>query len=186
MVTIGCLWTGVLIPITPGYAQQVITQREALSLAVPGAAWERRTAYLSDDDLAAIALAAGSGVEVTRPVVTYYVASIGGRDTAVAYFDVHRVRTLAEVLMVVVDPAGRVERVEILKFSEPPEYRAPAGWLVQFQGKLLDDQLSLKGGVVAMSGASLTSRAVTHAVRRVLAIHRFLEPMPPPAGEDGP
>lgn len=78
--------------------------------------------------------------------------------------------------MIVVKPDGRVERIEVLKFSEPPEYRAPNGWLKQFEGKALSDELSLKGTIVNITGATLTSRAVTEATRRVLALHRVIRP----------
>lgn len=101
-----------------------------------------------------------------------------------AYFDAHRVRTLPEVLMIVVGPEGRVRRIEILRFSEPPEYEAPRSWLEQFREKPLSDDLSLKGSIVNITGATLTSRAVTNATRRTLAIHSVVRPFDrAPAGE---
>ena len=157
-------------------AQGVITQQEALELAVPGANWQRHTAYLGDEDLAAIGRQS-NGVEVEQRVIPYYVAHRDGRMTHVAYFDAHMVRTLPEVVMVVVAENGTVDRIEILKFSEPPEYRAPGGWLAQFEGHRLDEDLSLKGEIVGMTGATLTSRAVTGAVRRLLAVHGYLRPL---------
>ena len=144
-------------------------------MAVPGAEWVRLTAYLSEDELSAVAERAGPGVVVEATVVTYYLARLAG-ETAVVYFDAHPVRTLQEVIMVVVRPDGRVRRVVVLKFSEPPEYRPPDGWLEQFGGGRLDDALSLKGDIVTMTGATLTSEAVTEAVRRILAYHDFLQP----------
>jgi len=158
------------------WAQSVITQEEAMALAVPNATWQRHTAFLADDDLAAIA-EQSSGVKVEQRVLSYYVASEDGRKTHVAYFEAHPVRTLSEVVMVVVTAKGTVARVEILKFLEPPEYRASAGWLAQFDGHDLDDDLSLKGDIVGMTGATLTARAVTGAVRRQLAVHAYLRPL---------
>lgn len=159
-------------------AQQVLTQAEALKLAFPGAtAIERRTAYLGEQDLAAARARAGTGTEVGKGVITYYVGRRGAEALGVAYFDAHRVRTLPEVVMIVVSPRATVERVEILKFSEPPEYRAPEGWLEQFYGEPLSERLSLKRGIVGMTGATLTSGAVTDAVRRVLALHRTIDPL---------
>jgi len=157
----------------PGRAQGVITQEEALALAAPNATWQRHTAYLADEDLAAIR-EQSNGVEVEQLVISYYVAHEDGSKTHVAYFDGHLVRTLSEVIMVVVTDSGTVDRVEILRFSEPPDYRAPDGWLAQFKGHDLDDDLSLKGDIVGMTGATLTARAVTGAVRRLLAVHGYL------------
>jgi Na+-translocating ferredoxin:NAD+ oxidoreductase RnfG subunit len=158
-------------------AQAALTQEEALRLAFPPPATiERRTAFLEEDDLRRARAAAGEGVEVDQRVVTYYVGFRDGEPLGAAYFDVHRVRTLPEVLMVVVTPEGRISRIEVLKFSEPPEYRAPAGWIQQFHDRALTGDLSLKGAIRNMTGASLTSQAVTRAARRVLALHDVIRP----------
>jgi Na+-translocating ferredoxin:NAD+ oxidoreductase RnfG subunit len=158
------------------WTQSVLTQDEALALAAPQAAWERHTAFLADDDIAAIS-EQSNGVKIEQRVFSYYVALVDDQGTHVAYFEAHPVRTMPEVVMVVVTAQGTVDRVEILKFSEPPEYRAPAGWLAQFKGHDLDDDLSLKGDIVGMTGATLTARAVTDAVRRLLAVHAYLQPL---------
>ena len=79
--------------------------------------------------------------------------------------------------MVVVSPEARVERVDVLKFLEPPEYRAPDGWIDQLEGRPLDDELSLRGAVRNLTGATLTARALTRAARRVLALHGVIGPL---------
>jgi Na+-translocating ferredoxin:NAD+ oxidoreductase RnfG subunit len=117
---------------------------------------------------------------VSQSVVTYYVGSRDGATVGVAYFDAHRVRTLEEVLMVVVQPDDRIGRIEVLRFSEPPEYRPLEPWMAQFQGKELTPTLSLKRDIAMMTGATLTSNAVTRAVRRVLALHRRIRPLATP------
>lgn len=162
----------------PAVAQRGLGRDEALRIAFPEPARiERRTAFLTEDQLARARELAGPGVDVDQSVVTYYVGVEDGKPLGVAYFDVHRVRTLPELLMVVITPGGRIERVEVLRFHEPPEYRPPAGWLKQFEGAGLTDALSLQAGVVRITGASLTSHAVTGAVRRVLALHRVIGPL---------
>jgi Na+-translocating ferredoxin:NAD+ oxidoreductase RnfG subunit len=168
------------------WGQGVVTQEEALAQAVPGAIWDRRTAYLSEQDLVAIAGLAHPTAAHDRPVVSYYLACQNGIASHVAYFEAHPVRTLPEVLMVVVGPDGRVERVAVLKFSEPPEYRAPEGWLRQFVDHGLDDALSLKQDIDGMTGATLTANAVTDAVRRLLALHAHLDPFETGAGGAAP
>lgn len=160
-------------------AGQTLTQDEALRLAFGSANVERRTAFLDDGQLDEARALAGSRVDVDQTIVTYYVATDGGEPVGVAYFDAHRVRTLQEVLMIVVDPGGRVVRVETVSFREPPEYRAPAGWIDQFLGRPLDDGLSLRGDIATITGATLTANAVTGAVRRILALHRVIDPFAP-------
>ncbi|MEX0890721.1 MAG: FMN-binding protein, partial [Gemmatimonadota bacterium] len=54
---------------------------------------------------------------------------------------------------------------------------APDGWLAQFLDRRLDGRLSTKADIVNMTGATLTSRAVTDAVRRVLALHQVIGPL---------
>lgn len=160
-----------------GRAQVRLTQDEALRLAFPPpAVIERRTAFLTEAQVETVRRLAGDDVDARQRVVTHYVATTDGVPLGVAYFDVHRVRTLDEVLMIVVSPQAQVERIEVLRFSEPPEYEAPPGWLSQFEGRSLRDGLSLKGVVIGMTGATLTSRAVTLAVRRTLALHEVVRP----------
>ena len=157
--------------------QSVITQEEALALAFPDAeAIERRTAYLSGAELDRARAAAGEGVALETRVVTYYLALRSERPLGVAYFDAHRVRTLPEVLMVVVGTDDRIRRLELLRFQEPPDYRPPAAWLRRFRGRSLDRQLSLRGGVANLTGATLTAGAVTGAARRMLALHQVVRP----------
>jgi Na+-translocating ferredoxin:NAD+ oxidoreductase subunit G len=158
-------------------AQEVLTQDEALALAFPNAtSIDRRTAFLTDAQLAAVRGAAGRDVDVSQQVITYYVGLAGDRILGYAYFDAHRVRTMPEVLMVTVTPDATVGRIEILSFSEPPEYRAPAGWLRQFPTRRLTPDLSVRRAIPNITGATLTSRAVTSAVRRILAVHQVIHP----------
>lgn len=168
----------VAVNLTPVVAiGQTLTQDEALELAFPGADLERRTAYLGDVTLDSAAQLAGPDVPIEATVVTYYVARRGGEAVGVAYFDVHRVRTLPEVLMVVVGRDDRILRVESVSFHEPPEYRAPVGWLRQFSNGGLDEDLSLKGRIANITGATLTAGAASRAVRRTLALHAVIDPL---------
>ena len=168
----------VLLGAAPGWAQERLTQEEALRLAFPAPATiERHTAYLDERQLAEASALAGPDGELGQRVVTYYVGAYGGRAIGAAYFDGHIVRTRSEVAMIVVNPDGRVRQVEILRFDEPPEYRASVPWIAQLNGKELNWRLSLKGDVLNLTGASLTSRALVRATRRVLALHRVINPI---------
>jgi hypothetical protein len=163
-------------PVLPARAQ-VLTQAEALTLAFPDAEEiQRRTAFLDDDQLTRIGELAGPGVDPPSGIVTHYVALSGGEPVGVAYFDSHRVRTLNQVLMIVVGSDNRVQRVETVSRQEPPEYEAPSGWMELFHDRELDPDLSLKGEIPTLTGATLTARAVTDAVRRVLAVHQVIQP----------
>ena len=165
-------------------AKVYLTRDEALRLVFAGAQVERRTAYLTDDQRREAQKLSGDA-ELPAALVSYYVATKDGKPAGVAYFDVHMVRTMPETVMVAVDPAGAILRIEVLSFDEPEEYRPREGWYAQFQGKALDDELAVKRGVRPVAGATLTARATTGAARRVLALHRALS-QPAAAGKPTP
>jgi len=151
-------------------ATVLVSVEEALELAFPGAATERETLFLDEGQRsAALEL---SGVETTSALSTRFVATDGaGRVIGYAYLDTHLVRTLPETVMVVLDAGGAVRRVEVVTFREPLEYMPREGWYGQYIGRKLDDDLVLKRGIRPVTGATLTARATTEAVRRTLAIH---------------
>jgi hypothetical protein len=165
------------VPPPAADAQVLLTQEEALDLAFPAPATvERRTAYLDEREIAEVGQRMKPAKAKERAVVTYYVGLLDGKTLGAAYFDAHRVRTLQEVLMVVVDPWGRVSRIEVLGFAEPPDYMAPDGWLDLFTGRGLERGTSTRGDIPILTGATLTSHAVSDAVRLSLALHSVIQP----------
>ncbi|MEO6191551.1 MAG: FMN-binding protein [Thermoanaerobaculia bacterium] len=156
----------------PAAARVFVTTDEALKLAFPGCEVTRRTAFLTPEQLKRARELAGT--EVPSALAVYYTATRGGQPAGTAWFDTHRVRTLPETLMIVVDPQGRVGRIEVISFREPEEYLPRGAWYEQFRGRALDPELQLKRGIRPVTGATLTARATTDAVRRVLALRQIL------------
>ena len=180
-----CAAWGTAAPLAAALPEKVyLTVDEALALAFPGATLAKETVYLTDEQRARAAKLCGEDVElkIARP----YVARVEGKVVGTAYIDVHRVRALKETLLVVVDPAGKVARIEVLAFGEPLEYVPKAEWYAQFTGKALDDELNLRRSIRGIAGASLSARATTDCVRRVLALHAALSPEPSPAPSPKP
>ncbi len=155
----------------PASARVLLSQKDALSFAFPSAKPERKTAFLTDAQAQAVEKAAQAKLE--SKVWTYYVSG-----STTAYFESHLVRTMNETIMVVVGADAKIAFVEILSFAEPDDYRASKRWLGQFPGRELEDDLALRRGLRGIAGASLTSEAVTRAVRRVLAVHQLLNAKP--------
>jgi hypothetical protein len=165
--------------VAPSAAGKVyLTPDEALKLALPGCVIERSTVYLTDEQKARVEKLAGSALE--SAIVYPYVGKKDGTLVGTVYFETHRVRTLRETLLVLVDRDSKVGRIELLAFGEPDEYAPKGEWYAQFVGKPLDDELALKRSIRGIAGASLTARATTDAVRRVLALHQTLDPKPVP------
>jgi hypothetical protein len=156
----------------PAGAKVFLTRTEALELAFPNCDIVRKTRYLTAEQRRRASNAAD--VEIDSRLVVQYAALCNGRPAGAAYFDAHRVRTLAETLMVVVDAEGRVKRLEIMSFLEPEEYIPRRTWYDQFLKRRLDPGLQLKRRIHAVTGATLTARATTDAVRRILALDQVL------------
>ena len=164
--------TWLLFNAKPASATVFITVDEALKLAFPNCTIERTTVYLTKEQVTRSEELAG--FELSSVIVHPYVAKRDGKLVGIAYFDAHMVRTLPETIMIVVDPEDRVQRIEVLSFNEPQDYIPKGIWYQQFIGQRLDEALALKRNIRHIVGATLTARATTEAVRRVLAIHYTL------------
>lgn len=156
------------------HARVFMTQQQALASAFPaGTKVTRQAIFLQPQQITAAKSA--SGVDFSDQMIVRYAGSnAAGVVVGYAYFDTHRVRTLPETVMIVVTPDGRVDRVEILSFDEPPDYLPMDRWVAQVEGRKLDDDLSLKRAIRPLSGASLSGRAIVNASRKVLALHQVI------------
>ena len=158
----------------PLSARELMSREQALATALGKEAMvERNNAFLTGTQVTAAEKRCSC--EIETELVPRYTATKAGKLLGWAYFDAHRVRTLPEILMIVVKPDGAVASVEILSFQEPMDYFPSERWLAQFSGRKLDEELSLRGGIRPISGATLTGRAITGAVRKILAIHAAIE-----------
>jgi hypothetical protein len=160
-----CLTTGTL-------HAQGITREEALADVYPGAQIRSEQVFLTAAQVKRITAMAGS--EMPSPLVARYLASRDGRLVGRAYVDTHVVRTKKESLLISLDADGRLLRVDVTAFLEPPEYRASEPWLRQYRGRVLSDDVALNRAIRPIAGATLTARAANAAVRRVLAVDQIL------------
>jgi len=149
------------------------TQEEALALAFPTAdRTEKHTFILTPEQRERIEARARGALE-TR-LVTLYTGWRGDEVLGYAHIDVHTVRTKSEGLMIVLDAAGRVRSLRVLAFHEPAEYLPAGRWYEQFRGKTLKDGLRVGRDIHGIVGATLSSRAATKGVRRMLAYYEVL------------
>jgi electron transport complex protein RnfG len=156
-------------------AKVFISLPEALAQAFPASREcqvKPETHYLTPEQLKKAGELAGS--PIASGLVVRHVAVCAGKPAGRAYTDTHKVRTHPESVLVVIDPSGKVVRVETLSFDEPLEYRPRNEWYATFQGARLDGELELKHKIPFVTGASLTSRATTQAARRALALDQVL------------
>lgn len=159
--------------VVPVAASVLLSVDEALELAFPDCDVHRQSVFLTEVEMSSASELAGH--PRSRALVVRYVAVRDDERFGTAYFDTHRVRTLDETIMVVVKPDGTIGRIEVVSFSEPPDYLPREGWYKQFDGRVLDNELELDRGIRAVTGATLTAHATTSAARRVLAVHQVIE-----------
>jgi Na+-translocating ferredoxin:NAD+ oxidoreductase RnfG subunit len=151
---------------------RMITREEALKLAFPDAEIQSSIIFLTDAEMREAAKT--SATNISSPLIARYVPMKSGKEVGRAYLDTHTVRTKKESLLVILTEDGKVKRVEVVAFLEPPEYQPNERWYQQFEGKQLDADLQLNHAIHPVTGASLTARATTDAVRRILAIDSLL------------
>lgn len=151
-----------------------LTKDEALKRAFSGATLERKTLFLTDDQVRAIQARAKAKIE--SKIVTYYVARRGREVEGYAFFETHVVRTMPATFMIVVGPDSSVRAVELLAFYEPEDYLPPSRWLELFKSKKLEDDLFLKRGIYNIAGATLSAHAISEGVRRALATFEIAVP----------
>ncbi len=158
-----------LLPAAPVLAEVFHSREGALKLAFPDAdRVEARDLVLTSAQAAEVARRAG--VEEPSRLMTAYQGFRGDEALGWAFLDTHPVRTHEETLMVVLEPDGRVRGTHLLAFHEPAQYAPVPRWLAQFTGHRLSPGVAVGRDVDGISGATMTARAVTATVRRVLAV----------------
>ena len=154
-------------------ASAQITRKEALAAVYPDAAVAEEQIFLTPSQQKQVITQ--SDADVPSALIARYTATRGGAVIGRAYVDTHVVRTKKESLLISLDAKGQVLRIDVLAFTEPPEYRASEPWLRQYRGKPLTDDLEINRAIRPIAGATLTARETNNAVRRVLAIDAVLQ-----------
>ncbi len=158
--------------------ESALTPQEALAAAFPKCKIERVVHYPDKKQKAAAEKLAGKKIAIKA--VRAYRASLKGKVVGTAYFDTHKIRTKGQTLLIIIDPLAKISRVEVFRFHEPPEYEPKGNWLGLYKGLPLDKKLQIKQSIPNLTGATLTARATTEAVRRVMALHAIFYPQPKP------
>jgi len=165
LVGIGCA-----LSFSLAFGKVYLTLEQVTEKTHPGAERKARTLYLSEEQLQQVEEIAGTKIS-GRVIHTQQLLS-GDKVLGTLYLDRHRVRTLPETLGILISPEGKVLSVDVLTFSEPELYKARENWLAQFTNTHTESFPRYKHNIDGISGATLTGRAVTDAVRRALALHQ--------------
>jgi transcriptional regulator of nitric oxide reductase len=157
----------------PAGAKVFHSQKAGLELAFPSAdRIDSETHILSSPEAEAIEDLSKSRLE-TR-LVTIHTAWEGDKMLGYAHIESHTVRTKPEGFMVVLSSEGKVKEVKVLAFWEPLDYLPTNRWYTQFTGMGRQDRVRVGRDVDAISGATLSARAASAGVRRMLAYYQVL------------
>ncbi len=159
--------------VAPDAQEGVVTRSEALAAVYPDATVTRDRVILTREQMAAVASLARVGMQ-GRIFPRYVARNEDGVVVGRAYIDTHTPKTERQSLLVSLDTEGRVKRVDVTVFFEPAQYMAPQDWLRQFDGEVLHEELAIRRGIRPIAGSSFTGRAISNAVRRVLALDQVL------------
>ncbi len=155
------------------WGKVVHSREEALALAFPDAErTETRVFPLTEDEQQQAATLSSSQLEAKQ--TTIYVGHKGEQVLGYAFLDTRNVRTLPGTFLVVISPTGSVQKVMVIAFHEPDDYLPLERWLRQFEEKSLGPDVRLHHGIHGITGATLSSQAVTNAVRLSLALFQIL------------
>jgi hypothetical protein len=105
---------------------------------------------------------------IAERMVTFYTARRGAEVLGHAVVQSHVVRTKRETLLVAFEPDGRIRRIAVVSFLEPPEYKPSDRWLGQFAGKGPSDRLAVGDDLAPISGSTLSARGVAEQSRWLL------------------
>lgn len=162
-----------LLSIFPAEAKVFYAQDEAMQIAFPEAEnVEALTFILNETEKLRVEALARAPLE--SKLFTFYRGSKGGQIMGYAAIESSVVRTLPAAFLVVLTPKGQVVKTVMLAFHEPLDYLPSERWLEQFANKRLDPDLWPQRGIAGIVGSTLSVRAVTMGVRKVLALFRVL------------
>lgn len=168
-----CLTFSLLGGAACAWGKVLHSRTEALALAFPDAdRTELRLFTLTEDEQKQAAVRSTS--QLDSKSVTLYTGYQGEQVLGYAFLDTRMVRTLPGTFLIVLTPEGSVRTVMALAFHEPEDYLPSERWLRQFENHALGPDVQLHQGIHGITGATLSSQAVTNAVRLSLALFQIL------------
>ena len=157
------------------HAQGIATKEAAFKMYFADAAIERKTVFLTDDQVKAIQNESKAKVE--SKLLPYYVARRHGKIIGYAFIETRIMRTMPATFMIVFKPDRIIRAVELLAFTEPDDYKPSERWFAQFKDRAASSGLWFKRDIQNISGATISAQAITDAVRRVAATFKLAIPM---------
>src|SRR5262249_53779139 len=151
---------------TSVHATTYMTIEQAQAAMFPGAQLTRAFVTLTREQMSAIETR--TGVNVRKAQVQAWKSTDGGYFIVDEGMRQNKLFTIALGL----NPDSSVKRIEILDYKESYGYEIRnEAWRKQFTGKTATDPVKLGDDIKNISGATLSCRHVTDAVKRLLATY---------------
>ncbi|MBZ5535490.1 MAG: FMN-binding protein [Acidobacteriia bacterium] len=151
-------------------AEKYLTEAQALKIAFPQSqSVNAETRLISDDDRQEIKKR--YGIEIMGTSVRIFSGRSNSKVDGYAVIDSEVGKSEPITFIVAIDPLGKVQTVAIMEFRETRgwEVKEPR-FLRQFHGKRSTDHLRVNDDVVNLSGATLSSYAVTKGVKKAVVL----------------
>jgi FAD:protein FMN transferase len=164
-------------PDGPEHVIVYLELEEALAKVFPGAEkiWTEEWIPSPDEKQS---LEFSLGWHLNQESFIFYRAEKKGTDLGYAVVDQQVGRFKPITFMVQISPKGEVGRIEVMVYRESRgEGIKRQRFLKQFRGKSLGDPIRMNRDITVLSGATMSSRALTAGVRKVLALvqRRYLD-----------
>ncbi len=147
-----------------------LNKDQALKIAFPKTlSVKKKMIWFKETDIPKIEKLARQKLRLKR--ITLYIGK--NKDKVTGYAIIDNVIGKKEYItyMLVISPKGRIQRVEILVYRESQGSEITnKSWREQFEKKDIDDPVRLRQDISNISGATLSCRAITKGVRKLLAI----------------
>ncbi len=150
------------------YGGLLIKPEQALKEQFPNAKIVKKNILLSKEQVKKIQNLSKS--KLHSSIITTYLIKDNGKILAYGIIHTHRVRTKKETVLFVLSPDCKIKDIEIIAFYEPSEYIPSKRWLGVFEGKGIENEIRLKKDIPNITGATLSSKAVTSASKQVISI----------------
>lgn len=145
----------------------LMTRSEALKTAFGTITAERRTAFLTQEQIAQINSLLKDKFD--SRVVSYYIDKDAAGIPAYAFFDRFAASEHPITLMVVINPDGTVKTLRILAFYDSEDYLPSKEWLARFEGVSLNTLSWNRKGIKNTPGALVVADSITENIRHLLA-----------------
>lgn len=158
------------LAVSPAFADVYLTKDAALDAVFGPNCTRRAEVQVISEDIAKELSDKGLAGEESKEAY-FFVCSLAGVPTAYALIDSEIGKHEPITYIVGISPEGKVTKVEVMVFREVRGWEVREKKFVQqFEGKASNDELTLGGQIANVSGATLSSAAMTKGVKRALLL----------------